>query len=303
MVTCCAVELSGYGICKLGTESTGSKRPLWLGSKCYETGRSYQVGCGTRDRFGVVYRMILRRKRMNEKEGKDLAVLDGEVVHVDTEMEQSHGRPDPLGRLIAGYIEQVRRTLDVLPIDTIMQVARLIESARMAEKKVFIFGNGGSAATATHFACDLSKGGIVEGKPRVNAISLCDNMSLLSAWANDTDYSLIFAEQLENHVVGKGDVVIGISGSGNSPNVLKAIDRAKTHGAVTIGFSGFNGGKLKDMVDVPIVADNFSMEQVEDVHMLLEHVITTCVRDECIIVEDDFVSQAMKILDMEMENN
>ncbi len=238
---------------------------------------------------------------MDEQEGKDLAVLNGEFGCSETELKQSYGRSDPLGILIAGYINQIKATLDVLPIDTIMQVARLIESARMEGKKVLIFGNGGSAATATHFACDLSKGGMVEGKPRINAISLCDNLSLLSAWANDTDYSLIFAEQLENHVVGEGDVVIGISGSGNSPNVLNAIERAKSRGAATVGFSGFNGGKLQNMVDVPIVVDNHSMEQVEDVHMLLEHVITTCVRSDSINLEDDLVAEAMKIL--EMENN
>ncbi len=235
---------------------------------------------------------------MNHQEGKNLALLNREVGHNDIESQPLRSRSDSLGKLIAGYLDQVSATLALLPIDAIMQVARLIESARMEGKKVFIFGNGGSAATATHFACDLSKGGIVEGKPRINAVSLCDNLSLLSAWANDTDYSHIFAEQLENYMVGEGDVVIGISGSGNSPNVLNGIEKAGLRGAVTVGFSGFNGGKLQNMVDIPIVVENHTMEQVEDVHMLLEHVITTCVRSDSINLEDEMVAEAMKILEI-----
>lgn len=180
--------------------------------------------------------------------------------------------------IIRNYFTEVSATLDALPVDTIAEVVEVIESARINRKQVFLFGNGGSAATASHFACDLSKGGMVEGKPRIKAISLCDNLSLMTAWGNDTAYEHIFAEQLEN-LVQAGDVVIGISGSGNSPNVLNGMKVARERGAKTIGFCGFDGGKLKDMVDIPLVVFNDCMEQVEDFHLLLEHAITTCLRD------------------------
>ena len=100
--------------------------------------------------------------------------------------------------IIKNYFAEVSTTLDALPVDTVAEVVEAIENARTNEKQVFLFGNGGSAATASHFACDLSKGGIVEGKPRIKAISLCDNLSLMTAWGNDTAYEHIFAEQLVN---------------------------------------------------------------------------------------------------------
>ncbi len=180
---------------------------------------------------------------------------------------------------IQKYLTEVNETINQLPMETIAQIVQVIERARMNGKKVFIFGNGGSAATATHFACDLSKGGIVVGKPRIKAISLCDNLSILTAWGNDTAYEHIFAEPMEN-LIEPGDVAIGISGSGNSPNVLNAVKLAREKGATTIGFGGFDGGKLKDLVDIPLVASNHCMEQVEDIHLLLGHVITTCLREQ-----------------------
>jgi D-sedoheptulose 7-phosphate isomerase len=106
-------------------------------------------------------------------------------------------------------------------------------------------GNGGSASTASHFACDLGKGTIIEGKPRFRVISLNDNISLITALSNDCGYEEVFREQLMN-LVNTGDIVIGITGSGNSPNVLKAMEYARSRGAVTIGFIGFDGGKLRE---------------------------------------------------------
>jgi len=181
-------------------------------------------------------------------------------------------------QIIQSYLSQVSATLANLPVDTIAQVADLIETARKDGKRIFTFGNGGSAATASHFASDLSKGAISKGKPRIKAFALTDNVPLLSAWANDTAYENIFAEQLENFIE-PGDIAIGISGSGNSPNVLNGVKIAKAKGATTIGFIGFDGGKLKDLVDIALVVPNHNMEQVEDVHLLLEHVITTCLRN------------------------
>ena len=181
--------------------------------------------------------------------------------------------------IITNYIAQVADTLNKLPVDKITRVVEVLAEARDRGNRVFIFGNGGSAATASHFACDLDKGAICKSKPRFKAFALTDNVPLLSAWANDTDYSNIFAEQLENFIE-RGDVAIAISGSGNSPNVLNAVKTAKTKGATTIGFIGFNGGKLKGLVDIALVVPNNNMEQVEDIHLLLGHVITTCLRKD-----------------------
>lgn len=176
------------------------------------------------------------------------------------------------------YISEVQEVLQRLPVDEIAGVADIIEMARSHGRKVFLLGNGGSASTASHFASDLCKGAMCAGKPRIKASALTDNLALLTAWANDSDYANIFAEQLEN-TVEPDDVVIGISGSGNSPNVLNAMKAAKAKGAATVGFTGFHGGKLKDLVDVAIVVPCHKMEQIEDIHLMLEHMITTCLRE------------------------
>lgn len=180
---------------------------------------------------------------------------------------------------IKKYISEVDATLEGLPIDKIVQVVALLEEARLKAKRVFIFGNGGSAATASHFAADLSKGAICEGKPRIRAFALTDNIPLLSAWANDTSYENIFAEQLEN-LIEAGDIAIAISGSGNSANVLNGVKVAEAKGATTIGFIGFDGGKLKELADITIIVPSDNMEQIEDIHLLLGHIITTCLKGE-----------------------
>jgi D-sedoheptulose 7-phosphate isomerase len=180
-------------------------------------------------------------------------------------------------QIIKTYLSEVAATLDKLPVDMTARVVELIERARGEGKRIFTFGNGGSAATASHFASDLSKGAICAGKPRIRAFALTDNVPVLSAWANDTAYENIFAEQLEN-VVEAGDIAIGISGSGNSQNVLNGVKVAKAKGGSAIGFIGFDGGKLKSLVDLAIVVPSHNMEQVEDIHLLLGHIITTCLR-------------------------
>ena len=180
-------------------------------------------------------------------------------------------------RIIGQYIERMRTTLSELDVEKIERIVEILQEARLDKRRVFIFGNGGSAATASHFACDLNKGAICLGQHRFRAIALTDSQPLLSAWANDTSYEDIFAQQLENHV-DSGDVVIGISGSGNSMNVVNGLKLANLRGATTIGFTGFDGGKVKYIAHVNIIVSSNSMEQVEDVHLLLEHAITTCLR-------------------------
>lgn len=177
------------------------------------------------------------------------------------------------------YLMQLQDTVANLPSGLIDQVIAILLEAAHAGKKVFICGNGGSASTASHFACDLAKNTIVPGAPAFRVIALTDNMALMTAWANDTDYDNVFAAQL-NPLVEAGDVVIGISCSGNSGNVLNALAVARQHGATTIGFSGDQGGQLKEMVDVCILAPSPRIEQQEDAHLVLEHCICAAIRDE-----------------------
>jgi len=175
------------------------------------------------------------------------------------------------------YLAELKGILDRLPVPSIEDVISTLLYARFNRKQVIIMGNGGSAATASHFACDLGKGTLMPGLPRFRVIALTDNMALFSALANDCGYDQVFSEQLRS-LIQPGDVAIGISGSGNSANVLNAIQAARELGAVTIGFVGYDGGRLKGMVDLCVHVPCDCMEQVEDVHLILEHLISTALR-------------------------
>ncbi len=178
---------------------------------------------------------------------------------------------------ISSYLAQLSSSLEGLPLDQIGAVVELLDRTRERGGRVFTFGNGGSAATASHIACDFAKGAAGGGRPGLKAIALTDNIPLVTAWANDTDYKNVFAAQV-GWLVVPGDVVIGISASGNSPNVLNGIIAAGIRGATTVGFSGFGGGELGSLVDIAVITDNRVVEQVEDIHLLLGHVLTTCLR-------------------------
>jgi D-sedoheptulose 7-phosphate isomerase len=175
------------------------------------------------------------------------------------------------------YATEVALTLDLLPWETIHEMVQVLHRARLEGRQIFVMGNGGSASTATHMACDLSKNTAVAGAPRFRIMALTDNMALFSALANDLAYEDVFAEQLANFLQ-PGDVVVAISTSGNSPNVLKAVELARTSGAFTIGWTGYNGGKLARLVDMSIVVPNECVEQIEDIHMMLEHMATKALR-------------------------
>ncbi len=176
---------------------------------------------------------------------------------------------------ITTYLKQVIAVLDSMPLHEIGQVVDALLDARRRGARVFIFGNGGSAATASHFACDLGKGAASPDQDRFKVVALTDNVPLITAWANDTAYDNVFAEQLTN-LMEAGDVVIGISASGNSPNVLRALDLARRVGCTTIGFTGFDGGDLKGLADICVVVPSQHMGQVEDAHVVLVHLITSC---------------------------
>jgi D-sedoheptulose 7-phosphate isomerase len=173
---------------------------------------------------------------------------------------------------IRQYFATVQELINNTPFEAVDAVVDVLVAANRAGQTVFICGNGGSAATATHFGCDLAKRPIVQGQPRFRVIALTDNNALMTALGNDIGYETIFAEQLIP-LVRKNDVVIGISGSGNSPNVLNAMKVARDAGATTIGFCGYDGGKLKGLVDLPVHVPSFNMAMVEDIHLMLEHAI------------------------------
>ncbi len=170
------------------------------------------------------------------------------------------------------YISDVSDTISKLPLGLLDRIVKILHSARIEGRSIYIMGNGGSATTATHFACDLNKNLRFDGFPDFIAHSLTDNIAMFSAYANDEGYESVFSRQLLNSLRDR-DIVIAISTSGNSPNVLRAIEFAIEKGAVTIGFTGFNGGQLKKLVDLNINVDNDCIEQIEDIHLMLEHMI------------------------------
>ena len=170
------------------------------------------------------------------------------------------------------YFEIERRLLETAALDRVDAVIALLERARMEARRVFLFGNGGSGSTAAHFACDLGKGTIQPDRPRFKVLCLNDNMPTLTAYANDVGYDSVFAEPLIS-LAERGDIAIGFSGSGNSPNVLRALKAAEKRGLATVGFSGFEGGKLKDRVELHVNVPSSVMGQIEDVHLVMTHAI------------------------------
>jgi len=166
-----------------------------------------------------------------------------------------------------------------LPFDAIELAIRELLRGYSNEKRVFLFGNGGSAALASHFACDLGKGTILgsNGRKRFRVLALTDNMPLMTAWANDSSYECVFAEQLRNFVV-PGDIAFAISGSGNSPNVLRALECAREAEAINIGLTGFRGGLMKRLCDVCIVIPSENMQIIEDLHLSVTHAMFSVIR-------------------------
>lgn len=173
---------------------------------------------------------------------------------------------------VSGYSEEIINILKALPREPFDEIMRTLQAAREAGKVVYTCGNGGSAAAASHMACDFGKNTRQEGKTRVRAICLNDNVPAVMAYANDEGYDIIFSEQLES-LGNRDDVLIAISGSGNSANILKAIETAKKKGMKVIGLTGFKGGKMKDKVDICLVVPSDSMEMIEDIHLIINHMI------------------------------
>ena len=146
-----------------------------------------------------------------------------------------------------------------------------------AERIVYLFGNGGSAALASHFACDLGKGTLNGSAKRFRVMALTDNVPLITAWANDSEYEDIFAQQLASFIQ-EDDVAFAISGSGNSPNVLRALEVAKQAGGITVGLTGFSGGKMKDLCDFCVIVPSDNMQIIEDLHLCIAHAVFSSIR-------------------------
>ena len=180
---------------------------------------------------------------------------------------------------IQNYISTLQLTMDQLPRQSIADVITVLQQARMKGNQVFILGNGGSASTASHFACDLAKNTRQDGVPHFRVIGLTDNMAMFSALANDQGYENVFSEQL-NSLVRPGDIVIAISASGNSQNVINAAEAATRHEAKVIGFTGFDGGRLGRLAHINIRVDSNIIEHVEDIHLILEHLIVKTIKEQ-----------------------
>jgi D-sedoheptulose 7-phosphate isomerase len=177
------------------------------------------------------------------------------------------------------YLTEARDALDApYIVEGLRHAIPLLVQARAARRTVFLCGNGGSSSAASHFVTDLSKVAARGDGPKIRAVGLTDNTPSVTAIANDVEYARIFADQLT--ILGQsGDVLIAISGSGNSPNVLEAVKVARSLGMTTIGLTGIGGGQLKGMADVAIVVPSNSMQHVEDVHVSILHLVTAYLRD------------------------
>ena len=179
-------------------------------------------------------------------------------------------------KFASDYLDELKAVLDGFETDRFEELILAVMDAYDKQKNIFIMGNGGSGSTASHFVCDLNKGCCLDLEKKFRVICLNDNLPSLLAYANDISYEAVFEEQLKNFFEA-GDLVIGISGSGNSENVLKAIRYAGANGGRTAGISGYAGGKLAGLVDIPFVARVDDMQKVEDVHMIVVHMIMQAV--------------------------
>lgn len=177
---------------------------------------------------------------------------------------------------IQQYLDEIGDILQRLPQEQIAQVIKILRQTRADRKQIFLIGNGGSAATASHFANDLIKATVAEGKPRMKAIALTDNVPVMLAYANDCGYETIFVEQLDA-LAEPGDLLIAFSGSGRSPNVIKTLDLARERGLTTVGITGRDGGQMPEWCDVCLIAPCEPMVQIEDVHVVLTHLISSAI--------------------------
>jgi D-sedoheptulose 7-phosphate isomerase len=170
------------------------------------------------------------------------------------------------------YKNDLLQAIDNIDLEKVGEAIEVLKQARDANRHIFVCGNGGSASTASHFACDMVKGASFGRESRFRIMALTDSLPTITAYSNDVSYDCIFAEQLKNFAQ-PGDVVMAISGSGNSPNVLRAMEYGKSIGCRTIALTGRDGGKLAPLADINIQAKIPHMGRIEDVHMIVAHMI------------------------------
>lgn len=178
---------------------------------------------------------------------------------------------------VKSYIDQLNEVLNALPSEKFIEINKTLLDARETGKQIIVIGNGGSAAAASHMVCDFNKNTREAGKKRMRAICLNDNTPSVLAYANDEGYDIIFSEQLLS-LGQSGDILIAISGSGNSANIIKAIETARQMNIKVIGLTGFKGGKMKELTDICLVVPSDSMEMIEDVHLIINHILAGLLR-------------------------
>lgn len=172
----------------------------------------------------------------------------------------------------AAYLDRLSQALAALDRKELDDAVAQVEAAWQRGAQIIIFGNGGSAITALHFATDWSKGvSLATGRPML-ARTLIDNMGVITAYGNDISFADIFAEQLKT-IMRSGDLVVAVSGSGNSENVIRAIDYANVNGGETLGLCGFSGGRLKERAQTSVWVNSNDMQLCEDVHAIFGHIV------------------------------
>ncbi|NWG21618.1 MAG: SIS domain-containing protein [Chloroflexi bacterium] len=169
-----------------------------------------------------------------------------------------------------GYLASLATALAAVPRESLRAIEDALWQTYQRDGTIIICGNGGSAANASHFACDLAKWTLAPGRRRLRALALTDNVPVMTAWSNDTAYERVFVEQAMS-LYRPGDTLVAISGSGNSPNVLRVIEWANAQQATTIGLTGFDGGKLAGLAGVSVIAPSHFMPEVEDIHGAICH--------------------------------
>lgn len=178
------------------------------------------------------------------------------------------------------YLAAEQRILSELDLNAVSRLMNMMEETRLSHGRIFICGNGGSAATASHFVCDFCKGVSLNQEVKYDFECLSDNTPLLTAISNDISYDDVFVIPLKAKL-REGDLVIGISGSGNSENVLRAVRYAREHGAKTAALVGYGGGKLLKEAEHSVHVNIDNMQIVEDVHMILDHMMMYVLANPC----------------------
>ena len=188
---------------------------------------------------------------------------------------ESHQDAD---RTIRRYFRELSEMASQLPYSSITRIVSIFLEAFAEQRTVYVFGNGGSAASASHMMCDITKGvSEPDAGKRPRVMALTDNASLMTAWANDFGYERIFSEQLKTFIKPR-DVAFAISTSGDSPNVLLALETAREYGAMTVGLGGCQGGQMKSLCDVCTIVPSDNIQLVEDLHQAMIHSIFIAVR-------------------------